>query len=99
MTDFTLHDGTILDFGQRWTFVMYTGNFVCTIESLFPKTEKVLIRWDLDVIASMTTGEDILGDKTWDLMWSSFETGYRMGLIFPYDVGVPPKKVIPFSFT
>ena len=99
MTDFILHDGTMLDHGQRYIFTMFTGEFVCTIDALFPMKEKVIIRWSNDIIASITTGEDVVGDTTWDLQWSSFEIGYTTGLIRPYDMGKPTRKLPPHNFT
>ena len=99
MTNFTLYDGTVLDHNQQWAIVLYTDTFVGTITALFPKTEKVILEFEVNIPASITTGTQRMVDgSTWDIMWSSFEAGYRVGTIYRYDAGKPSKRLPPHSF-
>ncbi len=99
MTNFILDDGTVVETGQQWTFVLHTGRFTGTILALYPRREKIIIEFDNNIMASITTGEDIGGYITWDLMWSSFMVGYAVGTMFRHDTGKPSKRIPPLNFT
>jgi hypothetical protein len=87
MTDFILHDGTYVELGQQYQYTMFVGNFVCTIVALHPMTERMEIHWEL---------EQPMDDS--NITWSSFELGYRVGIIQRYEKGKPTKKIPPLNF-
>jgi hypothetical protein len=98
MTNFIFDDGVMLEVGQQWTIILHTGRFTGTIISLYPTREKVVIEFDVNIMASITTGENVDGYITWDLMWSSFKTGYEVGTLFRYNTGKPTKRIPPLNF-
>ncbi len=100
MTDFILDDGTVVDTGQQWEIVLYTDTFIGTIDALFPKTEKVILGFNLNIPATMTTGTDRrMNGSRWDIHWSSFKQGYEVGTIRRYKLVEPTRRLPPHSFT